>query len=90
MYYISIVKIPVLCLTCEEPGTFTRCITGTGKDTPTCDAYKIEQKIVGEVEHAYEVVSDEFGKVTGVFDDAYTKIINAKATLVDAFQKLAH
>ncbi len=88
IYYLYVVKIPVLCLTCEEPGTLTRCIAGTGKDTPTCDAFKLQQQIVSEVGYAYGVVSDEFGKVTGVFDDAYTKIVNAKATLVEAFSRI--
>jgi hypothetical protein len=89
LYYIYTVKIPILCLTCEESGTFTRCISGTGNGTPTCEAYKLQKKILSEVEGAYNTVTNQFGTVTGAFDEAYQKIIQAKKTLTDSFAKIA-
>lgn len=86
--YLYTVKIPILCLACEDPGFFTRCIEGTGNNTQTCTAYKLEQKIVNDVENAYIDVSNQFGKVTGVFDDVSVKIKEAKIKLIDAFTKI--
>ena len=47
--YVRMTKIPVLCLACEETGTFTRCITGTGNGTQTCAAYKLQRKIIDDI-----------------------------------------
>lgn len=88
LYYLYTVKIPVLCLTCEESTMFTRCITGTGDGTATCEAYKIQKRILSEVEGAYNTVANQFGTVTGAFDEAYQKIMLAKQTLTNAFDKI--
>jgi hypothetical protein len=86
--YIYIVKIPILCFACEEDGTFTRCISGTGKDTTTCEAYKIQQQIYDNVGNAYVKVTNEFGVVTGAFTTAYQEIVKAQQVITDAFAQL--
>ena len=87
--YIRGTKIPLLCLACEESGTFTRCITGTGNGTPTCDAYNLERKIVNDINTVYTDVENSFGKVIDPLKDAYSKIQLAKKTLTDAFAKIS-
>ena len=86
--YIRVTKIPVLCLACEEGGTFTRCMTGTGNGTPTCDAYKLQRKLVDGINTVYTDVEKSFGKVLDPLEDAYSKIQLAKKTLTDAFAKI--
>lgn len=86
--YIRVTKIPVLCLACEEPGTFTRCITGTGDGTVTCDAYRLQRTVVDGINTAFTEVENTFGKVIGPLEDAYTKIQLAKQTLTEAFEQI--
>jgi hypothetical protein len=86
--YIRVTKIPILCLACEKDGTFTRCITGTGDGTPTCDAYNLEHQVLDNINMIYNDVENSFGQVTGAFDDAFTKINIAKQTLTDAFNSI--
>jgi hypothetical protein len=89
LFYSFIVKIPILCLTCEEPGIFTRCISGTGIGTNTCDAYNLQKEILYDVNASYIKVNDQFGKLNGTFDEAYETIIKAKKTLTDALEKIS-
>ena len=88
LIYIRTTKIPVLCIACEEPGTFTRCITGTGEGTPTCAAYKLQVKVMDGIETAYDEVETAFGRVTGPLQLAMSRIQTAKLTLETAFASI--
>ena len=87
--YIRITKIPILCLACEENGIFTRCISGTGNGTPTCDAYHLHQEMVGGINRVYNDIENTFGQIVGPLNVAYDKIQEAKRTLVDAFSRIS-
>jgi len=83
-YWLRVSKIPVLCLACEQPGTMTRCIAGTGYGTPTCTAFELQQQAVNGIGSAFNSVKNEISGITATYDSAVNKINNAKKTLIEA------
>lgn len=87
--WIRIKKIPVFCLACEEGGTFTRCISGTGKGSEMCDAYKSTQVFIKDVENKVTDISKEFTNVKNKMMIPVNLIANAVKELESAFKSLS-
>ena len=90
--YIRIYKIPILCLTCETEGTFTRCINGTGDKTTTCTVYKAQQKALAGITTAYSQLENTFEttieRTENIFEEAYEKIKTAKEELATILETI--
>jgi hypothetical protein len=86
--YVRTTKIPVLCLACEETGTFTRCITGTGNGTQTCDGYKLQKTVIDNINRVYTDIENTVSNAMDPLNDAYAAIQSAKKNLTDAFANI--
>lgn len=87
-WWIKKNKIPILCMACGEGGTYTRCIEGTGKGSPTCDIYNATTDAISSVKNSITSISDEFGKVKDAISVPYNSIKGIITQLETLFNNL--
>ena len=72
-----------MCLACEKEGSITRCLSGTGDGTVTCDAYKLQLKAVEQINNTVTEIKNEASSIMSKFTSASQAISSAKNKLQD-------
>jgi hypothetical protein len=81
-------KIPMFCLACDEGGTYTRCMTGTGKGSLACNVYTDVNNNLDFVKKNIVGLTNEFTKVKDAIKIPTDAIKNAIDQLVTIFKNI--
>jgi uncharacterized protein YukE len=87
-YYYYQNKLSILCIACEEPGLFMKCLPNTGKGTPTCSAYYKVSQEMEDIQNQISSINNSFNGIGADFLNAYKKITDALDILNGAFDDI--